>query len=339
MPQFCPACNASNPSSSSRCDACGVPLAKSKAEPTGTRRPRFRHQIASGRQAINRVRMTFLVVVVMAVLFCGLVGVALAATEAELEPELHREMLINLCLGVATAMTAGLGVFRAQHNPLPWAIGAAGLVTLTLVMPLLAGQFPGLVTILITLSSWGAVVPILRLGRLAKENPDHAGLRDPVPTLDARQRARARGKLRAVGSDFRTAALLFVGFLAVLFGVWFWGGAILGSVAATRAAAAEVRPDQPIDAALTRFEQAWANNDPKAIEPLFVPRLQHKASRIGATLERRGFRSPYPALRDRRLGGETGVRRTVTYTTEVCDVKVVFEWVDGAWRIGNFIFS
>lgn len=338
MPQFCPACNASNPSASTHCDACGVPLVKSKAEPTATRRPRFRHQIASGRQAINRVRMTFLVIAVLAVLFCGLVGAALAATDVELEPELHRELLLNLCLGVATAVTAGLGVFRAQHNPLPWAIAAAGLVTLTLVTPLLAGEFPGLIPILLTLSSWGAVVPILRLGRLAKENPDHAGLRDPAPTLDARQRARARGKLRAVGSDFRTAALLFVGFVVVLFGVWY-GSAILRSVAATRAAAAEVRPDQPIDAVLARFEQAWANSDPKAIEPLFVPRLQHKASRIGTTLERRGFRSPYPALRDRRLGGATGVRRTVTYTTEVCAVKVVFEWVDGAWRIGNFIFS
>ncbi|MCU0862231.1 MAG: hypothetical protein MUC36_00440 [Planctomycetes bacterium] len=283
--------------------------------------------------------MTFLVIFVLAVLFCGLVGLALAATEAELEPELHQELLINLCLGVAMAVTAGLGVFRAQHNPLPWAIGAAGLVTLTFVMPLLEGRFPGLVNILVTLSSWGAVVPILRLGRLAKENPDHAGLRDPVPAPDARQQARARSKLRAVGGDFRTATLLFVGFVVVLCGVWYGGGAILRSVRGASAAAAEVRPDQPIDAALARFEQAWGNSDPKAIEPLFVPRLQHKASRIGATLARRGFTTPYPALRDRRLGGETGARRTVTYTTDVCDVKVVFEWVDGAWRIGNFIFS
>lgn len=337
MPSFCPACNASNPAANHQCNACGAVLGA--AAVASGRRPRFRHQVASGHRALNSVRFTFLVVGTLALLWSGFVALALAALDADLEPEGRGVLLINLALGVAVVVTAALGVWRAQRNPLPWAIGAAGLLTLALVLPLLQGRPPGALQILITLSAWGGVVPILRLGRLAQENPDLEELRDLDKPLDPRQQARARAKLRGVGRDFRTAGIVFAVFLVGLVSLIFGGGTLVRVLETAQEARGEERPSQPIDAVLLRFEQAWARSDAKAIEPLFAPRLQHKAARIGPTLERKGFKSPYPALRDRRSGGETGTRQTVTYTTDVCDVKVVFEWANNAWGIGNFIFS
>ncbi len=339
MPKFCAACNASNPSASSHCGACGGALGEGAAPPASGRRPRFRHQLASGRQALNRVRMTFLVVGLLALAWTGLVALAMAGTDAEIEPEAYGGLLVNLCVGGAVAVTAALGVWRAQHSPLPWAIGAAGLLTLAAVVPLMEGRVPGVAQIVITLSAWGLVMPILRLGRLAAENPDRDDLRDLAPAPGTRHQARIRSKMRGVRRDFLTAAIVFVVFVASLFGLMIVRGTFLRVAREVEAAAGEGLPTQPIDAVLARFEKAWGNSDPKAIEPLFARRLQHKASRIGPTLERRGFKAPYPALRERRLGAEEGARRTVTFTTDVCEVKVVFEWADGAWGIGNFIFS
>ena len=340
MPRFCAACNASNPSASSHCGACGGALGEGAAPPAGSgRRPRFRHQLASGQQAVNRVRMTFLVVGVLALAWSGFMALAMAGTDAEIEPEAYGSLLLNLCVAAAVAVTAALGVWRAQRSPLPWAIGAAGLLTLAAVVPLMDGRLPGLAQILITLSAWGAVIPILRLGRLAAEHPDRDDLHALPPAQGKRHQARIRSKMRGVGRDFRTAAIVFVVFVVALLGLVIARGAFLRVAREVEAASGEERPSQPIDAVLARFEKAWGDSDPKAIEPLFARRLQHKASRIGPTLERRGFKAPYAALRERRIGAEEGARRTVTFTTDVCTVKVVFEWADGAWGIGNFIFS
>lgn len=281
------------------------------------------------------MRMLFLAIFLESLLSCAWLGLVMAAVGSQLSGARYVALLVACCLAAATAVAAGLGMLRAQHHPMRWAKGLAAFSTLSVVLPPLTGQLPGILDIIIALSSWGALMAIQRFDRLAKDNPGFAELQNLAQAQDPRQAARTRANVRAIGKDFRTAALLGAGVIVLVCGAVIVRNTFLSNTSSTT----DATPATPIDAVLARFEQAWRNSDPKAIEPLFVPRLQSKASTIGRTLMRRGFESPYPALRDRRLGGETGTHQTVNYTTDVCDLKVVFEWVDGAWGISNFIFS
>lgn len=359
MPRYCPDCNASSPSRSLRCTACGRVLpAPAADEPTtaaprpggspipsppplpargaASPRPRFRHQLASGRRAVLTVRSIFLVLALLGLVGCLVNGLAWRQLDPELEAEQRGALGLAALLLGSVFVTACLGIARAAHNPLPWAVGAAGLLTIQVGMHVADGRFPGVAMLGFTLAAWGAVVPILRLGRLRQEHPEIEELRDLHGKPTAQQRARARSKWRALWLEFRTAGIVFVIFVVGLVTVTLTRGVISDLLRPDPVSARDIQPDEPIGPFLARFELAWRSSDAKALQPLFLARLRSRATRLDAVLERGGFRAPFPELRDRTARNVARMRQAVQYTTDVGDVQLVVEFADGAWGIQSF---
>lgn len=376
MPVFCPMCDASNPTGAAFCGECGKPMTAAasadpeverqteRATPSATRESRrrakgnraaasdrspreHRHQVVSARRAVHWVRAFFVAVAAMALLVSGLLLLAWSRAGDQLEDEDRSALLVSMLLTAGVAAVALIGVARAQRNPLPWAIGAAGLLTLNVVAQIAVGQFPGLLLIVLTLTAWGTIAPVLRLLRLQRENPTDSNLQDFYREDGSRARTRNRKAWAGVGGQFRSAAIAFLVLLAAGAAVIYGSSAIARAARDTGPSAAAgsggkprvARPDAEVSPLLAQFESAWRASDTAAIGNLFIPRMRSKTARLGKTLERRGFVAPYPELRKRALRDDASMRKVATYSTPSGDIEIVLDLEDGTWGLVAFRFG
>lgn len=178
----------SSPSPSS--PSSTAPRARARARPG--RKGHGRHQIASARRAILWVRMFFLGLGALALIPLTVVAIAWFGSDADLDEEVSSILGFALVLYTAVFVVCALGVTRANRNPLPWSLTAAGLLTLDLAAVVAEGSIPGVPRILLTLAAWGTVFPVLRLGRLIAEAPDNPALAALTADPDAVTRKRNR---------------------------------------------------------------------------------------------------------------------------------------------------
>ena len=349
MPAFCPACDASNPTASTFCSACGDPMgadpnagsAKPRRASPRTASPPARrgrkghghHQIASAQRAIIWVRMFFLGVGALALILLTFIAIAWFAVDADFDEEVGASVSFALVVYAAVLVVCVLGVTRANRNPLPWALAAAGLLTLDLAGVVAQGAVPGIPLILLTLAAWGSVFPVLRLGRLIAEAPDNPALAALDATPDAVTRRRNRNARRSVLLEFRSAGIALVVIVAAVTGVIYLVGTIARATRPTPTVAKEIQPPDPVDPIVARFEAAWRAGDLEAMGQLYSPRLRARATRLDRRFEARGLKAPYPELRERRVGNYGRMKQAAQYTTARGPVEVVFEFVDGAWTL------
>lgn len=292
-----------------------------------------RHQIASAQRAINWVRMFFLGVAALALILLALLAIAWFAADAEFDEEVGASVGFALVVYAAVFVACLLGVMRANRNPLPWALAAAGLLTLDVAWVVAEGAIPGIPLILLTLAAWGSVLPILRLGRLIAEAPDNPALTALDAAPDAVTRKRNRNARRSVLLEFRSAGIALVVIVAAVAGVIYLVGTIARATRPTPTLAKEIQPPVPVEPIVARFEAAWRTGDLEAMGQLYSPRLRTRATRLDRRFEARGLKAPYPELRERQIGNYGRMKQAAHYVTALGPVEVVFEFVDGAWAL------
>jgi len=328
MPVFCSSCDASNPRAARFCESCGAPLAAADPPDAAPRRPRARrprhgHEIGSGLRAVRDVRAWFAALGAFCLLLFALLLLQLGAEDFEQTGVVIGLVLVGLPMAVCFA-----GVGLARRNPLPWALALIALLTLNVAWPLTEARFPGVLAILAMLSAWGLLAPILRLRRLALENADldlaNAAAGAPRP---ATSRRRARRNLLG---DFRTAALLLVGFIFLLYGGLWAIGAAHNAWARTSVGLRAEQPQAPLAPALDRFEAAWSDGV-AALQPLYSERLGARARRLPTRFDRRGLDEPLPALGSRSVRNSARYQQTAKWSSAIGDIDVVFEFEDGRW--------
>lgn len=206
------------------------------------RKGHSRHQIASGRRAILWVRMFFLGVGALVLIPLTIIAIAWFATDAEFDEEVGASVGFALAVYTAVFVVCLLGVTRANRNPLPWALAAAGILTLDLVGVIAQGFIPSVLLMLLTSAAWGAVFPILRLGRLIAEAPDNPELAALNAVPDAVARKRNRNARRSVLLEFRSAGLALVVIVVAVAGVLFLVNTIARATRPTPTPAREIQP-------------------------------------------------------------------------------------------------
>lgn len=308
-----------------------VPRATAGARPA--RKGHGRHQIASGRRAILWVRMFFLVVGALVLIPLTILTIAWFATEAEFDEEVGASVSFALAVYAAVLVVCVLGVTRANRNPLPWALAAAGLLTLDVGWVIAGGAIPGIPLILLTLAAWGSVFPILRLGRLIAEAPDNPALAALDEAQDAVTRKRNRNARRSVLLEFRSAGIALVVIVAAVAGFLYLVGTIARATRPAPTVAKEIQPPDAVEPVVARFEAAWRAGDLEAMGQLYSPRLRARATRLDRRFEARGLKAPYPDLRERHVGTYGRMKQAAHYTTALGSVEVIFEFADGAWGL------
>ena len=335
MPLFCPECESSNPKDGTYCTACGASLQPATPEedaPAPRRRKTSRrsaggsakHRIGSAARAIARMRLFFLAIGTMSALAFAIQYLQIDAGAMD-----STEITVLVLIG-APAVICFAGCWLGQRNPLPWALLLATWLTVNVAATiLLIGSIP-IVGILMMLAAWGYVPPILAFQRLIRENPDDAELKALLEGKVART-GRRHGSLL---SDFRSAAMIFIGLVLLVIGGSYAMSLTSAASRQPRSAGDTVdeQPSEPIEPMLARFEQAWKNSDVDAIGELYEPRLRAKrARRLQRRFDSRDMSGTLPPLGERDHANYARMKKIAIWEIDAGEVEAIFEFSDGDW--------
>jgi len=303
--QRCQACGAENPGSARFCESCGAPL-REDVEPrtTSIDKHKQRREARERKQALGALRLVRFYFVGMA----ALIGLRLLIVFLLLRGEVADPIvpMVMLVLGGLLGFCVLAAVF-IQKAPFVLALTLSCLLTLLMILTVLAGAFPGVFDILITIGSWGATAKLTRLRHLLAVEPEaqrerrerRAALRKSLRANRRSEHGELTSRMKKRTSEKRKSALIWAAAcVAILLGIVVVGK-LAGGNGRQAVHARELPKSPPYKPFVTRFEAAWSRSDQDAILSFFPPGTREFAGdRFAKRLAARGIGAELPALTD-----------------------------------------